>query len=98
MNLRYFIFCAVILISCSSSDTEDSSASMLDDDWERVDIFQSKMINPPSGMVYIPGGKFIWGSQGREAEAHEGPELDAEVSGFYMVITEVTNAEFAAFV
>lgn len=97
MNPRFLFYFSLLLFSCSGSNIENADIA-LNNDWERVDIRQSNMIAPPKGMVYIPGGKFIWGSENSEASAHEGPEVDAEVSGFYMDITEVTNAEFTAFV
>ncbi len=57
----------------------------------------------PAGMVWIPGGKFIRGNHSKEDKftrryAEEYPEHVAEVSGFYMDATEVTNAEFAKFI
>lgn len=47
-------------------------------------------------MVWIPGGRFTMGADGRYPE--EGPPRDVAVAGFWMSRTEVTNAEFAAFV
>lgn len=57
----------------------------------------------PAGMVWIPGGKFLRGNHSQEEQfymryAEEYPEHVAEVSGFYMDATEVTNAQFAEFV
>ncbi len=48
------------------------------------------------GMVWVPGGKFAMGTDAGFPE--EGPALQAEVAGFWMDQTEVTNAQFAAFV
>lgn len=50
----------------------------------------------PEGMVWIPGGPFAMGS----AEDPEGnaPRHDVAISGFWMDRTEVTNAQFNAFV
>ncbi len=53
---------------------------------------------PPPGMVYLPGGTFTMGSEGPEAEAHDGPELRVSVDPFFLDAHEVTNAEFAEFV
>lgn len=52
----------------------------------------------PSGMAWIPGGEFIMGSESRLARADEGPAFRAQVDGFWMDTTDVTNAQFAAFV
>lgn len=49
----------------------------------------------PEGMVWIPGGTFRRGS---EDESDARPVREVEVDGFWMDRTEVTNAEFAAFV
>lgn len=47
-------------------------------------------------MVWIAGGRFTMGADARYPE--EGPPRDVEVAGFWMSRTEVTNAQFAAFV
>jgi len=52
----------------------------------------------PSGMVFIEGGSYTMGSTDDYAEDHEGPEVKVEVSSFYMDTTEVTNAQYSAFV
>jgi formylglycine-generating enzyme len=49
----------------------------------------------PAGMVWIPGGSFLMGST---AKPHEGPVHRVVVEGFWMDETEVTNAQFGAFV
>ena len=50
---------------------------------------------PPSGMVSIPAGTFMMGS---DAMPDEGPVRSVFVDGFYIDRYEVTNAEFARFV
>lgn len=54
----------------------------------------------PEGMVWIPGGTFFQGAVAHDKMAmrHEKPSHKVKVDGFFMVITEVTNAQFAAFV
>ncbi|HXV85284.1 MAG TPA: formylglycine-generating enzyme family protein [Gemmatimonadales bacterium] len=52
----------------------------------------------PPGMVWIPGGTFIMGGDGRYAAPHEGPPHPVFVDGFFMDIHTVTNADFRAFV
>jgi formylglycine-generating enzyme required for sulfatase activity len=52
----------------------------------------------PPGMVWIPGGKFLMGCEADNARPDESPTHVVKVSGFYMDITEVTNAQFAEFV
>jgi formylglycine-generating enzyme required for sulfatase activity len=55
---------------------------------------------PPAlvGMVYIPGGEFSMGSTDPLARPDEAPVHRVRVRGFWMDATEVTNAQFAAFV
>lgn len=51
-----------------------------------------------AGMVWIPGGTFKMGADNEQASADEYPKHMVTVSGFWMDRTEVTNAQFAAFV
>lgn len=53
---------------------------------------------PPEGMVLIPGGTFEMGGQGEEARPNELPRHQVRVDAFYIDKTEVTNAQFRAFV
>lgn len=52
----------------------------------------------PAGMVWIPGGEFLMGSDDPMAWEEERPAHQVRVRGFWMDQHEVTNAEFAAFV
>jgi formylglycine-generating enzyme required for sulfatase activity len=49
-----------------------------------------------NGMIWIPGGTFVMGSQGGQAD--EKPVHEVTVEGFWMDKTEVTNEEFERFV
>jgi len=53
--------------------------------------------NPP-GMIWIPGGEFAMGSEASDARGDEKPVHRVRVDGFWMDITEVTNAQFRQFV
>lgn len=50
------------------------------------------------GMVWIPGGEFVMGSTDPLARPDEQPLHRVRVDGFWMDATEVTNAQFKAFV
>jgi len=50
----------------------------------------------PPGMVWIPGGEFVMGST--DGLADERPPHRVRISGFFIDVTEVTNAGFRAFV
>ncbi len=55
---------------------------------------------PPKGMVYIPGGGFVMGTDeaiGFPADG-EGPAREVAVSPFFIDETTVTNAQFGRFV
>jgi formylglycine-generating enzyme required for sulfatase activity len=50
------------------------------------------------GMVWIPPGEFIMGSNGPDALRAEGPAHRVRLDGFWIDATDVTNAQFRAFV
>jgi len=50
------------------------------------------------GMVWIPGGTFRMGADNAQAMEDEYPKHTTTVNGFWIDKTEVTNAQFAAFV
>ncbi len=54
----------------------------------------------PKGMIWIPGGEFTQGAIPNDSMAmkHENPAHPVSVDGFFMDITEVTNAQFKKFV
>ncbi len=52
----------------------------------------------PKGMVWIPGGEFMMGSNNRLAKQNEQPAHKVYVDSFWIDQTDVTNAQFAAFV
>src|SRR5438132_1330042 len=54
--------------------------------------------DPPPGMVEIPSGEFTMGSGAPYAYRAEGPAHRVRVDGFWMDETDVTNAQFRAFV
>ena len=52
----------------------------------------------PEGMVWIPGGVFMMGTDHQESWPTEQPAHRVRVDGFWMDATEVTNREFEKFV
>jgi sulfatase modifying factor 1 len=57
--------------------------------------------SPPTikeGMALIPAGNFRMGSEGEQARDDEAPIHEVHVDSFWMDVTEVTNAQFKAFV
>lgn len=55
-------------------------------------------IATPANMAWIPGGEFLMGSDYRLARPEERPAHAVRVKSFWMDLTHVTNAQFAAFV
>jgi formylglycine-generating enzyme required for sulfatase activity len=52
----------------------------------------------PPGMVWVPGGEFTMGTDSTGAWPDERPAHRVRVDGFWIDQTEVTNAQFRAFV
>lgn len=53
---------------------------------------------PPEGMAWVKGGDFLMGGVGPEVRADELPRHRVHIDGFFIGKTEVTNAQFKAFV
>lgn len=63
--------------------------------------FASCFAAPPQGhegMVWIPGGEFVMGSDNAYSKSDEKPPHKVQVDGFWMDTTDVTNKQFKAFV
>jgi sulfatase modifying factor 1 len=52
----------------------------------------------PPGMVWVPGGEFVMGTDDKKSMPNERPAHRVYVDGFWMDATIVTNAEFGQFV
>lgn len=52
----------------------------------------------PAGMVWIPAGEFVMGTQAETPLKNEQPAHRVRLDGFWMDETEVTNAQFREFV
>jgi len=53
--------------------------------------------NPPEGMVYIPGGVCVMGSEAPNLQARELPTLQVSVDGFFIDTHEVTVEQYGQF-
>jgi formylglycine-generating enzyme len=58
----------------------------------------SKAAPNTDGMIWIPGGEFMMGSEDQIARKNEQPPHPVRVSGFWLDETPVTNEQFARFV
>lgn len=54
--------------------------------------------NGPPGMAWVPGREFLMGSSHKLAQPNEMPAHKVAVSGFWMDVNDVTNAQFRRFV
>jgi sulfatase modifying factor 1 len=63
-----------------------------------VRLSQTRPPSPMEGMVWIPGGEFTMGTDSDLGWPDEKPAHRVRVDGFWMDQTEVTNAQFRAFV
>jgi len=98
------VFCCLIILACKDKkviiqvidDTDNETTTKTVSPKE----LDSLISNPPAGMLWIPGGSFLQGAvpQDKTAMTHEKPQHAVTVDGFFMDITEVTNAEFKKFV
>jgi sulfatase modifying factor 1 len=50
------------------------------------------------GMIWIEGGEFLMGANDDEGRPDEYPQHKVKLNGFWMDATEVTNAQFKAFI
>lgn len=85
----------VIKSCCSASrKAEDNKVK------QEMQMIKQKKTQKNEGMVYIPGGEFLMGTDYEYAfpDDGEGPLGKVKVDPFYMDATAVTNAEFKEFV
>ncbi len=75
------------------SDTPTSTGAAMTTDTASGDASTS-----PPGMVHIPGGQFVMGTDDASMWPAERPAHPVKVKAFWMDATEVTNADFARFV
>ncbi|MEO1012674.1 MAG: formylglycine-generating enzyme family protein [Bacteroidota bacterium] len=69
-------------------------------DSSKIKVHKPLEITAPDGMVWVPGGVFEQGAASGDPMAmdHERPAHKVAVDGFFMDITETTNADFRKFV
>lgn len=101
------VIISICFISCNDQGKPSSRGNtvLINSDDSTASVINSKLIIPddikiPRGMVWIPGAIFKKGAvpQDKMAMSHEKPSHSVAVDGFFMDITEVTNAEFKKFV
>ena len=95
----------VLAMACNEKKGQalkNQTVSVKDTSKDKVSqaALDSLITEAPEGMVWIPGGSFLQGAvpQDKTAMPHEKPQHPVTVDGFFMDITEVTNAAFKKFV
>ncbi len=93
-----------ILFSCK--EEAKKAEKMVEEPIRIVKNPKPLIVNPPEnitvpkGMVWISGATFLQGAvpQDKMAMDHEKPAIEVAIDGFFMDVTEVTNAQFSQFV
>lgn len=93
--------CFFTTLGCKKESKSNSEVAVPD----KEAVISQKLIdslinNPLEGLVWIPKGTFLQGAvpHDKMAMQHEKPQHKVTVDGFFMDITEVTNAQFSEFV
>ena len=103
------LFSALLVVAVFNTSCKDNnpsahteSSSQKKQEQETPDVLTQQPIDlaSPEGMVWVPGKVFLQGAKAGDSYAmpREKPAHKTAVDGFFMDITEVTNAEFKKFV
>ena len=84
--------------SCCTTTTPDRFGLKTSSKFNVVKDGKMPSAKNPEGMVWIPGGTFSMGGDNNQARQDEFPKHNVKLDGFFMDVTEVTNAQFAKFV
>ncbi len=88
------IISVALFSSCQSETTEKGKTALTPSQEIKT---RSKSLST-DGMVLIPAGEYEMGGDSEQADADEFPKHSIQIDSFWMDETEVTNAQFSAFV
>src|SRR5690348_16417986 len=89
MKTSAILLSIVLLLLLAASCKEKTTSTVNRDNAPAVKV---------QGMVWVPGGTFVMGTDEADAYEHERPAHEVKVSGFWMDESEVTNEQFQRFV
>ncbi|MBT8183420.1 MAG: formylglycine-generating enzyme family protein [Eudoraea sp.] len=98
---KYVLLCSLVFTGCKEENkTKEAAVSEAVQQKISLLIEMPAGVQPPKGMVWIPGGEFTQGAVTGDQHAmrHEMPAHKVGVDGFFMDMHEVTNAQFGDFV
>ncbi len=107
LKVFLLIVTAIVLVSCKQEVKKEPESLKSENEILNqaktnsiVMVEKPNDVATPEGMVWIPGGELKQGAvpQDKMAMQHEKPAIDVLVDGFFMDITEVTNAQFEKFI
>ena len=108
MHYVALIVFGVLMVNCKSEPKKDRIPQEEKTEFKKpTPVIDHTVLNEkpegvtaPEGMVWVPGAVFKQGAVNNDKIAmdHEKPAIEVMVDGFFMDVTEVTNAEFSAFV
>ena len=89
-------------ISCCQPNTGNSRAAQImaaasSDTTETMATVTSDEAGSSEGMIWIEGGDYLMGGEGKLARQDEFPKHEVSVDGFWIDQHEVTNAQFLKF-
>ncbi|MDR7131963.1 formylglycine-generating enzyme required for sulfatase activity [Algoriphagus sp. 4150] len=96
-SIQYSLAFAALVALTFSSCQDKTSDKEMDEDKMTISTIPEPT-EKVEGMVWIPGGKFVMGTNEVEAYSAEKPAVDLSVKGFWMDIHEVTNAQYQRFI
>ncbi|WP_115868800.1 formylglycine-generating enzyme family protein [Marinoscillum furvescens] len=94
----FFLLAVLLLNACQPKKQSASSEKPTETQPTAEQVPTSQPEVSTEGMVLIPAGTYTMGGKSDQAYEDEFPRHEVKISAFYMDETEVTNAQFAAFV
>lgn len=95
-SLKVIFSAGVILAAAGAFGAYVSGSSPGEENTSHVKVGDGK--TGPAGMAWVPAADFLMGNDHKMSQPNERPAHKVRVSGFWMDVHDVTNAEFRRFV